>query len=336
MNRLNLFYVFTILLGCGIFVLLRPMSREEISFFGFAENLETEINYNYSVVINKILVKPGQAVSQGDTLLYLTKINRKTTLADQEYKISTLKAEQELWNTKKENELKQLRSTYTKRQEDLNVAIADLESELTYKRQIVRGLNITTPDTNIYTPIKNELSAKRAQREQLKRSHDQAMEGIHAEINKGKLPYLSKISLLKAEQEFDNSQLLIDIAVVAPTDGLIGAIHCKEEEHIPPFKSLLTFYEPHPSIVHGYVHEDLVLRVNLNDQFTITSLKEENIQYHGKVTGLGSRIVEIPSRLRKVSDIKTYGRKVYLEIPADNKFLQKEKVGLQFKQSAKN
>ena len=44
------------------------------------------------------------------------------------------------------------------------------------------------------------------------------------------------------------------------------------------------------------------------------------------ITGLGSRIVEIPDRLRKNPDLKTYGREVLISIPPTNFFLQKEKV----------
>jgi hypothetical protein len=48
------------------------------------------------------------------------------------------------------------------------------------------------------------------------------------------------------------------------------------------------------------------------------------------VIGMGHRIVEIPERLRKIPEIKTYGREVLIQIPSDNKFLQKEKVVLTF------
>ena len=42
--------------------------------------------------------------------------------------------------------------------------------------------------------------------------------------------------------------------------------------------------------------------------------------------GMGSRIIEIPDRLRKNPTFKTYGREIQVEIPSDNQFLQKEKV----------
>jgi len=100
---------------------------------------------------------------------------------------------------------------------------------------------------------------------------------------------------------------------------------------VPSFNTLLSFYEPHSGLIKGYVHEDLTLQVALDDIYAISSLKDADIQYDGKVIGLGSRIVEIPTRLRKITEVKTYGREVLLEISRDNQFLQKEKVSIGFK-----
>lgn len=92
----------------------------------------------------------------------------------------------------------------------------------------------------------------------------------------------------------------------------------------------MTFYEPHSGIIKGFVHEDLTLEVEIGQSFSILSLKDERINYPGKVIGLGSRIVEIPSRLRKIETVKAYGREVLIEISKENSFLQKEKVSIKF------
>jgi len=89
-----------------------------------------------------------------------------------------------------------------------------------------------------------------------------------------------------------------------------------------------SFYEENPTLVKGYVHESLIVLVNIGDSLTVTStLRPQNI-INGAVIGLGSRIVEIPERLRKLPTIKTYGREVIISIPKENTFLQKEKVSI--------
>ena len=153
---------------------------------------------------------------------------------------------------------------------------------------------------------------------------------LEEEILLGQNPYREQIKRYIAERDFDESQQIQFIVVTAPTNGLVGNISCKEAEHISPYTTLLTFYEPHSGIVKGYVHEDLTLEVEIGQQFKVSSLKDKSRYYPGTVIGLGSRIVEIPARLRKVEALKAYGREVLIEISKDNSFLQKEKVGIKF------
>lgn len=171
------------------------------------------------------------------------------------------------------------------------------------------------------------MEAEKANQEE---AYDLSIRGLKQELNLGQSPYREQIKRLKAEQAFEASQEHLPIVVTAPMDGLIGNISCKEEEHIPSYSTLLSFYEPHSGIIKGYVHEDLTLKVQFGDRYQASSLKDENTQYEGTVVGLGSRIVEIPARLRKIPDFRSYGREVLVEIPKDNSFLQKEKVGLRF------
>ena len=93
----------------------------------------------------------------------------------------------------------------------------------------------------------------------------------------------------------------------------------------------MTFYEPHPSLIKGYLNENLILEVHEGDLFSVSSLKNESIKYDAEVIGLGSRIVEIPSRMRKRPELKTYGREVLLGVSKNNDFLQGEKVSIEIK-----
>ena len=165
----------------------------------------------------------------------------------------------------------------------------------------------------------------------LEKEYVQQVTAIKKEITLGINPFKTKINELEAEKEFDAIHKIQNIDVLAPEEGLIGNIYCKEAEHVPAFKTLLTFYEPHSGIIKGYVHEDLTLSVKIGDPFKVTSLKNDEVYYDGKVIGLGSRIIEVPPRLRKFPQIKSYGREVTIGISKDNIFLQKEKVGLKIK-----
>ncbi len=330
MKKFNLFYASMAVVGLLLFVAFRPDFHKELSFYGFAESRATEINYNYAVVVEKILVKPGEEVQAGQVLMELSRRKSKETLEDQSFRIAQLKAEESLWVHKLENEIEELKMDRQVRLADIDRKIERTQKELAYKKSLFGGLQSIEPAEPTYVPLEDALASYQQEKLDLNQLYTLKIEGLKDEIALGKSPYSEEIKRYLAEQQFDESQKVIPILVKAPADGLIGNITCKEEEHIPAYSTLLSFYEPHSGIIKGYVHEDLTLEVEIGQTYLVSSLKDEKVSYPGKVIGLGSRIVEIPSRLRKIEALKAYGREVLIEISKDNSFLQKEKVGITY------
>lgn len=336
MKNFNLFYIVIIALGALISVALRPDFHSELSFYGFAESRATEINYNYPVVVDRILVTPGQSVEEGQVLMHLSRRKSKETMEDQSFRIAQLQAEERLWKQKQMNAIEELSINHQTKLAEIDRKIIHLQKEISYRKSLVENLQSIDPVVTSYKPLEDELASYQQEKEELKELYSAKRKGMEEELMLGSNPFGEQIKRLKAEQTFDESQKNIPIVVRAPTDGLVGNISCKEEEHIPSYSTLLTFYEPHSGIIEGYVHEDLTLEVKIGQDYIISSLKDENVSYPGKVIGLGSRIVEIPSRLRKIETIKAYGREVLLEISKENSFLQKEKVSIKFNQNNKS
>ncbi|GAB5554174.1 MAG: hypothetical protein Sapg2KO_37650 [Saprospiraceae bacterium] len=328
MKKINLFYITIAVLGLFLLLAFNPNFHKELSFYGFAESRATEINYNYAVVVDKILVKPGQAVKAGQVLMELSRRKSKETLEDQSFRIAQLKAEEKLWKQKQENEIEELQINQQARLAEIDRKVERTSKELVYKKSLMENLQSLESVEVSYKPLEDLLASYQQEKADLIQLYDIKIKGLKEEIALGENPFSEQIKRLNAEQKFDESQKHIPIVVKAPTDGLVGNISCKEEEHIPSYSTLLTFYEPHSGLIEGYVHEDLTLEVEMGQVYIISSLKDQNLNYTGKVIGLGSRIVEIPSRLRKVETIKAYGREVLIEISKDNSFLQKEKVSI--------
>ena len=328
MRQLNLFYIVVVLVGGALFILLRPNFHKDLSFYGFAENNETEINYNYPVVVEQIMVTPGQAVFYGDTLLHLTRRKTKDILDDQNFRIAELRAEATLWRQRKMDELAENELAKKTKLKELDFKISRLRQDLQFKKSLKENLKSISSSDVSYRPLDQKILETEEERMALTGTYDLRIKGLQSELNLGGNPFQEQMKRLTAEKLFEADQQVQEIVVTAPTDGLIGTISCKEEEHIPSYRTLLTFYEPHSVLVKGFVHEDLTLQVEVGDLCQIASLKNEMIHYEGEVIGLGSRIVEIPTRLRKIPEIKTYGREVLIQIAKDNSFLQKEKVSI--------
>ena len=330
MKVFNPFYVGIIITGIFLVIAFRPEFHKELSFFGFAESRATEINYNYPVVVDRILVQEGEEVKAGQVLMELSRRRSKETLEDQSFRIAQLQAEEELWKQKLEYEIEEVRIDFQTRLAEIDRKIESTQKEIAYNKSLIENLQSIDPVETSYNPLEDELASYLHEKADLVQLYENKIKGLEEELALGQNPFREQINRYVAEQEFEESQINIPILVTAPTDGLVGNISCKEEEHIPSYSTLITFYEPHSGVIIGYIHEDLTLEVEIGQDYTIASLKDENIYYPGKVIGLGSRIVEIPSRLRKVETVKAYGREVLIEVSTDNSFLQKEKVSITY------
>ncbi|MEM1120832.1 MAG: hypothetical protein AAGJ18_10320, partial [Bacteroidota bacterium] len=274
MKNFNLFYVAIVAASTLLMTVLRPNYHRELSFYGFAESRATEINYNYPVVVEKILVKPGQKVKAGQVLIQLTRRKSKEILEDQNFRIAELKAEEALWQKKQQNEIAELQVNQRNQLSEIAAKITKTQQELAYKKSLVEGLTTISPQETSYQPLEETLQRYLQEKKDLQQLYDLKINSLQEELSLGQNPYRAQIKRYLAEKAFDESQKVQPIVVTAPTDGLVGNISCKEAEHIPSYSTLLTFYEPHSEIIEGYVHEDLTLEVKIGQKFTISSLKD--------------------------------------------------------------
>jgi len=300
-------------------------------FYGFAENSETEISLDYPVRIDKILVIPGQSVSKGTLLAEVSHNRMQLKLNDLQHQIEELQLEKTIWKVGLQSSIDMLEAQKTLEINKTESEISQIVAEAEQNRRLIEGLD-SKPNTGDSLSTNPSLNSIRIQA--LREELDLIIEGLDLEIkkNKDKLynqdnPLDIQIRKLHTDLEYYEANA-VQIPILAPADGLIGNIHCMESENISDYTSLISFYEENPTQVKGYVHESMILQVNVGDTLEVVSSLHPENRCLGVVTGLGTRIVEIPERLRKMPQIKNYGREVLIQIPAENSFLQKEKVML--------
>ena len=304
-------------------VRLRPF------FYGFAENKETELSHNESVEIKKILVTPGQQVKKGQLLMEVFE-------ASTDYKIdrasSDLQRLAAVDEQKRQSILDKIQQLQTKRQievAEIDSDIRSLKSKIEYNKSLLEDLKSIdqTNGSDGNSPSAMALANLEERRRLVVEPIDLEVNQLRQELSNLGAP--SQIEQQKLKSEIDYYKTEKDkFSVVAPSDGLIGNILCKEGENVQSFRTLLNFYERNPTLVKGFVHESLILEVNVGDTLQVSSSLHPTQFITGDVIGLGTRIVEIPERLRKIPSVKTYGREVLIRIPSMNPFLQKERVML--------
>ncbi len=328
LKKINILYILFIPLCYVLWQMNVGLTQTSPFFYGFAENKETELSHYEHVTVEKIHVTPGQQVVKGQLLLEVkqSNIDLKIGAAGMDIERLNVITQQEKLNIKAK--IRELSLRIENEVSEHLVNKRNLELSIESKNDLLKGLksfedvptNTNSSDALklaaldekleiTLAPIKLEISELNRQL-----SNSQSPEQIRQQSLE------QEISYLKKEQD--------KLSILAPSDGLIGNILCKEDENINGFSTLINFYERYPTLVKGFVHESLILKVKVDDSLVVSSTMHPDHKVKGIVVGMGTRIVEIPERLRKIPDFKTYGREVLIRIPSKNPFLQKEKVML--------
>lgn len=335
LKHVNILYIAAIIAIVVLWRINTQYSEEVLLFYGFAETKETEINLEHPVQVNQILVTTGQRVVKNTPLMEVAHNKIPLKLDEIIYEQEETELKQLTWKTDILAAIDKLAAKKAIKKSEINADIAQIQAKLEQNRSLVKDLNSFERKENQQLTKVTETKIAALQ-EELR----MALQPLDVEINRLKEglkrnnPYNAKLKKLETEQNFYEEKGR-KLNIFAPSDGLIGNVHCKEAENISAFKTLITFYEENPTLVKGYVHENLVIHVAIGDTLRVSSSLLVNYDIEGIVVGLGSRIIEIPNRLRKYQDFKTYGREILIKIPAENKFLQKEKVLLKLKKPIK-
>ena len=279
------------------------------------------------MIVDKILISQGDLVKLGDTLLGIKRVNAKLALQDETYKIERTLNDKSYFLKLKENELE---SISIKEESDL-LSLNQKLDEYNLKLKEYNQLVAATGDSKLKLEnnrVEAQIKGVKEEIRSIKSLNNEKRKLIQAEIIKGQVRYDSDIKLLNATIDHDNETKVIYDYLLAPVSGIVGDLQCKEGEHIPSFKTLMSLYEKNPKVVKGYIHETSKTILNVGEEVIITSVADPLSKATGKVTGIGSRIIDIPQRLRKVKDFVIYGKEVLIEVSPENPFLQKEKVSI--------
>lgn len=321
-----LYYILLPILLFIIFKLAKNYGQETNLFFGSAENKETQINLDIPVLVNKIYVRQGQYVKKGDVLLEVSQ-------SDLDEKQFNLDANITEWEIRKRMASKdwdeQILKLNNQKEDILKSAKKEIQL-LQAEQNLNAGLL-----KNLKTGIKiDSLGKNNLIDYKIKAIQDELewnLQALDKEITAKKTIRDSDKTFDAGLDKFKQQKKFLDtkqnkLRITAPSDGLIGTIHCKEGENLGNYTTMISFYEQSPNVVVAYVPEGFLVHLKIGDSIEVRSNLHPQEIMKGIVSGLGYRIVEIPERLRKIPELKTFGREVLVQLPLPNPFLQNEAV----------
>jgi len=116
------------------------------------------------------------------------------------------------------------------------------------------------------------------------------------------------------------------LLVFAEVEGRVGAVNFKAGEKASAFAPILTLLPLSPTIVNGFINENLHSQLKIGDRVDVASVNGSLVQ--GKVMSLGARIVQIPQRLLRIQALQAWGREIVVQIPEKNSLLIGERVSV--------
>ncbi len=321
----NILYwlIVPILLIACYFILDSQTQRSSTAFLGYTDTQEHLIKIDISAYVDKIHVTQGQKVKQGDLLVELSKaeMDKDIRVIDQE--IGTIREKNAISIFEYKTQIEKIKTETAQKTTALREEIKVEESKLAYAKSMLNptassASNVAShPSKTQISALQNEIQSLQTNSQKLKSSYQKLID-----TQSSKIAEVNKLIDQKTYIINEKNKLKI----LAPFDGVIGNINIRDKEYVERQREMITFYEPSPTRVVGYIHESQSAAIKVGDSLSVISSLHPGQLIKGVVIGKGFRIVEIPERLRKVPEFKTYGMEIYIKLSASNALYQKELV----------
>ncbi len=336
MRKINILYWLILpILAWFCYSLMLGFSNKASNFFGYTENNETQINLDFSAVVSKIHIIPGQKVKKGDLLMEMDKKSLDKEIDNFNQSIAIVNNKNNIQAAEIITNIQKIKSDKETKVQALKNEIAVEEAKITYNRSLlspnaasqVESFKTIHPSEEKIASLKKDIAAIETSTISLLDSYNSLLTKMKSTNVETKNFVINKEYIIQEKNK---------LKIIAPFDGLIGSINVKNSEFVQAYATLVSFYEQSPVNVIGYINESLSVNINIGDSVLVKSILHPSNIAKGVVTAKGHRIIEIPERLRKIPEYKTYGMEVFITIPRNNNFLQKETVNLNIGNSKLN
>jgi len=339
---LRIFWTVSLVLLIGLGFLYQG---EQERFFGIADAAETKVSPEYDCEIIDLRVSAGQSVKGGDTLAVVIRPNLEFRLSETRRQLQSLTGEGIEKQASSQARIAEIRSDLHARVLGWQQEIRELQKQLKTNRELSQQLAELNPqqksasvaelsegDIPVRVKILNEkirMARQNAQQQiQLLQSGARTQESSVEDMQNS---LMQELEMLESQR---NGQSLL-----APKSGIVSAVYHSAGERIQAYDSLVSISSRNPHLVKGYIHESAYHKINAGDSVWISPAHRGFLEQRlkGVVHGVGSRIVEMPLRLRKIPEIMVWGREISVRIPeqnTQNQLLLGEKVKVEMMHGA--
>ena len=327
--KFNILYLFWfIALGAFFFIAKNLQQQSGQQLFGIAETEGQTLKLEYSVFVQKSLVKTGQQVRKGDTLMVLFRSELDNRTTEKITELNQLEVERAVKNTATDKDVELFQVRQTARIAELQAQIKVLQSEIALQENLRKAISEGAAATNNNVKLQEIKTLEEAIRQANIQTAEQTKVFDSQRISNNIIS-ASRAKQVQNQLGFIGKERL-KLVLLAPYDGFVEQVFALENEIAPSYKDLLVINPKEPNKVVGFIHESLNIPYRLGDTVVLSSSLRPTVTYKSQLVGVSPKLVELPFRLRKFIEIKTWGREVYINLPPKNDFFIGEKVLITF------
>lgn len=294
------------------------------SFFGIAETEPQVLNFDRDIAVRDVFVKLGDPVKKGDTLAVFYSADLDKSELDRKGELFKTEIERSAEHLVLEKEKALIGARLRAETGELQAQIQLLRTEDSLK---------TAYRKNIYDQLpapENKLAAEKAA-------------ALQKEISALEAQARDEIRLVEAKQDANRAvagaksgQSQVDLnflhaerdklLLIAPIDGYVEDIFFGRNSLVPAHRDLIKINPRVPNKIIGFIYESVEVPFVVGQEVTLASFNRPEITAQGRIIGSNPKMTELPMRLRKFVELRSWGREVFIQLPDSNRFFISEKI----------
>ncbi|MGK0385666.1 MAG: multidrug efflux pump subunit AcrA (membrane-fusion protein), partial [Patiriisocius sp.] len=140
MKKFNLIYIVAAFAGIILVLSFSLKINNTVTFYGFAENKETQINMENPIEVSRIHVTTGQKVKKGDILLDVFSSILPVKINEATYSIEELKTRYSMWKSDLDGRITESSILLNEKTSEIEFQIAQYHAQLDKNKKLASNL----------------------------------------------------------------------------------------------------------------------------------------------------------------------------------------------------
>jgi HlyD family secretion protein len=294
------------------------------AFFGIAETESQVINFDHDVSVRSMRVKVGDLVKKGDTLaiLYRADLDRNESAQRADMARTEVERAAEASITEKEKALVLAQMNAKKRELQSEIRLLRTEDSLqqAFRKNVYPDLQVQANQVTAgrLAALTQEVADLEAQaREEIKIL--EARQSAQRDIATSKSNQnATTLTWVRAERD--------RLVLISPLDGYVESLYFASGALVPAHRDLIKVNPQVPNRIIGFIHEGAEVPFVMGQEVDLSSYTRKGVTTRGRIIGSNPRMTELPLRLRKFVEMRSWGREVFIQLPDSNRFYISEKI----------